>query len=174
MSGQIIPEAAAGMREFSQQPSGGGGAPLTSLGFDAKVFVGIEHNEAQAAGFSLIGKLFGQGGAPSVPRHSYALFFFFVMPLGHFALQTGSFLKHIASNTGNSRVLLRGRYPSSGSSEGRNYAEEPLHIAISAPTQQQVDAAKSLCVLSTSIVPLFAPCCCLYRGLDAYIAGRRV
>lgn len=58
----------------------------------------------------------------------------------------GSFLKHISANSGNSRVFLRGRYPSLSSTDGtnRNYADEPLHIAISAPTQQQVDAAKAL------------------------------
>lgn len=82
MSGQIIPESAAGMREYSASSSGPslssspmaptsgappshhqGGAVLNSLGFDTKVFVGIEHAEAQAVAFSLIGKLFGQGGA---------------------------------------------------------------------------------------------------------------
>lgn len=61
---------------------------------------------------------------------------------------TGSFLKHISSSTGNTRVLLRGRYPLSSSPDGtnKNFADEPLHLALSAPSQAQVDAAKGLCV----------------------------
>lgn len=75
MSGQIVPEAAAALREYSNPappsssyaPPGPPSGPVatagpSSLGFDAKVLVGIEHSEAQGAGFSLIGKLFGQGG----------------------------------------------------------------------------------------------------------------
>lgn len=72
MNGQIVPEAAAGMREFSQPQV----VAPSSLGFDAKVFVGIEHSEAQAVGFSLIGKLFGQGGAYTVSSYHFPFLFF--------------------------------------------------------------------------------------------------
>ncbi len=116
--GPSLTELIMGIGTVPVTPEGRGRAPRDGDA-SAKVFIGITKDAATQRGFNLMGKLLGPKGA---------------------------YMKHIMTAVPNVKALLRG--PELGSPNdplnARSYSTEPMHIFITGPTQQAVDAAKQL------------------------------